>query len=169
MGFETIIYRVQRLLGLVEVKEEPSTGQIAPYWCVAANVVTERPYGQDGEERRPGTKHFKPGAKVYVIDAYWGMGGERVVAVGHHRGSKRYVTITMAAKHLTNWRVELTYSPHIIDEMKKRGDLGKFEPNSVDGKNKAEAIAAALRNYGPSSQPFTSHGKAPDRETPPKQ
>nr|GFD56498.1 hypothetical protein [Tanacetum cinerariifolium] len=38
------------------------------YWTAVANIVRERPYGPGGAEIRLGTKHFAPGAKVYIID-----------------------------------------------------------------------------------------------------
>lgn len=152
------ILRPSRLRNAELVAEgDVKKGQPA-YWCPVANVVLERPSGENVDETLSGTKHFKPGAKVYAIDAHWGMGGERVIVVGHHRGSKGYITITMATKYLTNWRAELTYSPHIIEELKKH-ELGKYEPNSLDGKFKAEQMASALSGYGPQSQPFTTRQK----------
>ena len=55
---------------------------------MVANVVHERPYGPEGAEIRRGTKHFAPGAKVYVFSFFWGMGGEQVTVIGRHRKSK---------------------------------------------------------------------------------
>jgi hypothetical protein len=41
---------------------------VGPIWRPVANIVQERPYGPGGAETRRGTKHFQPGAKVYVTD-----------------------------------------------------------------------------------------------------
>ncbi len=90
---------------------------MSPVWCIAANVVMERPFGPGGEETRSGTKHFAPGAKVCIVDFFWGMGGEDVTVVGHHRKSHRFITIVMRSKLLVNWRAELIYSPRIIKEV----------------------------------------------------
>lgn len=88
-------------------------GMTDPVWCVVANVVTERPYGPDGAERRVGTKHFRAGAKLHIIDAYSGM-CENVIAIGHHRGSNQYCRMVVSVRHLENFRVKLAYSPEVI-------------------------------------------------------
>ena len=41
------------------------------------------------------------------------MGGESVKVIGRHRKSHRFICLTMAAKHLANWRAELVYSPYV--------------------------------------------------------
>jgi len=78
-----------------------------PAWCVAANVIMERDYGPGGVEKRRGTKHFAPGAKVFVYDFFWGMGGESVTVMGRHRKSHRFIQLSMRATHLAtgaqNW------------------------------------------------------------------
>jgi len=84
-----------------------------PVWCVVANVITERPYGPDGAEIRSGTKHFRPGAKLYIIDAYSGM-SENVIVIGRHRGSNLYCRMVVPVWHLENFRVKLAYSPQVI-------------------------------------------------------
>lgn len=40
--------------------------------------------GPGGEEEHPGTRHLRGGAKVYVIDAFWGQ-CEAVTVIGQHR------------------------------------------------------------------------------------
>ena len=82
-------------------------------WCVVANVVTERRYGPDGTEFRSGTKHFRPGAKLHIIDAYAGT-CENVIAIGHHRGSNRYCRMVVSVRQLENFRVKLAYSPEVV-------------------------------------------------------
>ena len=86
-----------------------------PMWCVEANVVYERSYGPGGVEKRSGSKHFAPGAKVYVVDLY--TGGARVKVVGRHRVSHRYITTVVRSEWLVNWRAALIYSPHIISQI----------------------------------------------------
>lgn len=83
-------------------------------WCVVANVVPTRPYGQGGEDVRRGTKHFSPGTKVYIRHPFWGMGGESVEVVARHRGSKRFVVMTIRTSWLENFRAELAYSPKVL-------------------------------------------------------
>ena len=85
---------------------------------VRASVVQERPYGEGGLETRKGTKHFRPGAKVYVIDAHWGT-CDAVTIIGHHRSSGRYAKLDMSVKHLENFRLDRTYSPKVISLVKQ--------------------------------------------------
>lgn len=127
-----------------------------PVWCVAANVVRERPYGPGGGAVRRGTKHFAPGAKVFVFDFYWGMGGEQVTVVGRHRKSKRYITLTMRTAHLANWRAELVYSPHVIRQVLEYGEFAGLPRGGAESRARAERIAASYVAGGASSQPFVT-------------
>ena len=83
-------------------------------WLITANVVVERPYGPGGKETRHGTKHFRGGAKVYIIGGYGGM-GETLTVIGHHRSSGRYVKLDMLGRHLENFRMTICYSPKVIE------------------------------------------------------
>lgn len=113
-------------------------------WCVVANVVDEHPYGEDQEIQR-GTKHFAPGTKVYCFPALWGDGYEKIRVIGRHRGSKRFVTMVMASKWLTNWRVKLVYSPHIVSKMRRYWD------DSTKAKVQAETLVNSLKEIDKSS------------------
>ncbi len=131
-----------------------------PVWCVAANVVNERPYGPGGAEVRRGTRHFAPGAKVYVFHFFWGMGGEQVTVVGRHRKSRRFITLIMPAAHLANWRAELVYSPnvirHVLDDRQVAGEFARLPRGGPESRARAEEIAASYMKAGAVGQPFTT-------------
>jgi len=110
-----------------------------------SDVVEVRQYGPKGAETRCGTKHFKPGAKVYLVDAYWGMGAESVTVVGHHWRSRRLITLAMRSAHLTNWS---NLQPAYHSRLEKRGPFGKFGRGSDEGKRKAGEMVAILANTG---------------------
>lgn len=93
-------------------------------WCVVANVVDERPYGQE-QQIRNGTKHFSPGATVYCFPPLWGDGYEQIKVIGSHRTSHQYLTIIMPSKWLTNWRVKMVYRPAVIVKMPPHWDDSK--------------------------------------------
>lgn len=136
-----------------------------PVWCVVANVLHERPYGPGGVEKRRGTRQFAPGAKVYVFSYFWGEGGEVVTVVGRHRKSKRYITLSMKAIHLANWRAELVYSPHVIRQILHDGEFANLSRGGAESQALAERIAAMYRLGGAASQPYTTRvagGVAPD-------
>ncbi len=110
-----------------------------PLWCVVANVVGERPYGPGGAELRSGTKHFRPGAKLYIIDAYAGM-CDKVIAIGHHRGSNRYCTMVVSVRHLKNFRVKLAYSPEVIQLAKQHFATGSSAWSEQEARQMCEAF-----------------------------
>ncbi len=87
-------------------------------WTAVANIVRERPYGPGGTETRRGTKHFAPGAKVYIIDWYAGM-CERIIVVGQHRSAKDFVTLVIDVKLVENLRSKVCYHPGVIAKIKE--------------------------------------------------
>jgi hypothetical protein len=114
-------------------------GITEPIWCVVANVVTERPYGPDGAEIRSGTKHFRPGAKLHIIDTYGGM-CEYVIAIGHHRGSNRYSRMVVSVRHLENFRVKLAYSPQVIRLANERFATGRTAWSEEEARPMCKAL-----------------------------
>ncbi|MBD2768954.1 hypothetical protein IC235_13765 [Hymenobacter sp. BT664] len=88
------------------------------YWTAVANIIRERPYGSGGADIRRGTKHFAPGAKVYIIDWYAGM-CERIIVVGLHRKSKKYIRLVIDVKLVENVRPKLCYTPAVIKKIKE--------------------------------------------------
>jgi hypothetical protein len=88
-------------------------------WCVVANVAMERTYGPGGEQKASGTKHFRPGAKVVCIYFYWNGPYTKVVVVGRHRVTNRYMKVVTRPRWLSNWRAELVYSPTVIRKMQQ--------------------------------------------------
>lgn len=110
---------------------EEVTGLDSPaVWCVVANIAREQRFGPSGNESRRGTKHFAPGAKVYCLPAHWGDGYEDIMVIGRHRATHRYVKMVLPAKRLTNWRVDLVYSPHVIAEL--QGDWDGTRASKTD-------------------------------------
>lgn len=127
-----------------------------PAWCVSANVVMERSYGPGGVEKRRGTKHFAPGAKVYVYDFFWGTAGERVTVMGRHRKSHRFIRLSMRAKDLANWRAELVYTPAVVKVIRENAEFGSLDAGSERAKRRAEEIAAQYIKDGALSQPYVT-------------
>lgn len=84
--------------------------ELEPIWTVIANVVQDRACGPGGLEKRPGTKHFSPGTKVYIIDWYAGM-YEYIIVVGLSRKPKRFIKVVLRADWVDNLRVKLCYDP----------------------------------------------------------
>jgi hypothetical protein len=142
--------------------EQLASGSLKPVWSVVANVVHERAYGPGGVEKRHGTKHFAPGAKVYVIYFHWGTAGERVTVAGHHRKSGRYIYINIAAKALANWRAELVYSPYVIRQTWEHGEMVRFGPESDLARQRAEEIVVGYTTRGAKTQPYVERLRSSD-------
>jgi len=127
--------------------------------------VAERRAGHGVVAIRRGTKHFAPGAKVYCLPPLWDAyhkcrGVDHIVVVGRHRRSHRYIALVMPTEWLTNWRVQLVYSPAVKRRMvhavwERRAWLGPTVANlragkliwdgSADSKARAEQRAAWMR------------------------
>jgi hypothetical protein len=122
-----------------ELRHIDSTTIVGPIWCPVANMGVERPYGPGGSEIKRGSRHFAPGAKLYCDRYLWGDGYEKIQVVGHHRASHRYVTMVVSSSWLTNWRLELAYSPHVIREFWPRWD------GTVDGRQRAQETVDMMR------------------------
>lgn len=136
---------------------DPAEARPPGVWCIVANVRISRRVGPGGAELRSGTKHFAPGAKVYVIAAYWGRGAETVTVVGRHRKSHRYLTISLQSAYLTNWRVELIYSPTVLEQARVGVPEGASSTSSQDRERVDTWVAPLARDQVP--QPFTTRSR----------
>lgn len=87
-------------------------------WCLVGNITDAHEFGESGEIRM-GTKHFQPGAKVYLAPPNWGDGYEMVVAIGCPRKRKRYIEIIIRSDHVGNFRLKKVYSPFLLEMMDK--------------------------------------------------
>lgn len=128
-----------------EENEKP-TSESESVWCVAANVVDSHPMGLNGEQPKRGTKHFVPGAKVYLAGGHWGMGGEVVMVIGRHRGSPHYIALNMQSKNLTNWRATLLYRPFLLHKLRDAYPNEKWD-GSEASRQKAERLAQSFNDW----------------------
>ncbi|WP_330334198.1 hypothetical protein OHS33_33640 [Streptomyces sp. NBC_00536] len=92
-----------------------SGGQPEPVWLVAANVVWWRRYGAGGQQLRRGTKSFRGGAKVYVMDSHWGPGSEQSTVIGRERNTGRWIVIDMATRNLHSFRPRYVHTPRVLE------------------------------------------------------
>jgi hypothetical protein len=127
-------------------------------WAVVGNVKLTCQKGPGGAEERNGTKHFRGGAKVYVIDAFWGM-CDAVTVIGQHRKSRRFICLHMSSKHVEDLRPRLVYSPAVLSLMREHyASAGRSEP---PGKEYAERICDAVPRWQSSVSPdLTPHASS---------
>lgn len=109
-------------------------------WTAVANIVRERPYGPGGAEIRLGTKHFAPGAKVYIIGWFPGT-CERITVVGLHRKAKQLIAIVIDVKLVENLRAKVCYVPAVIAKIK---DYHQTEDLSILTQEFADTLCKTL-------------------------
>ncbi len=102
---------------------EPPDEAEASQCCLVGNIVAERPFGEGGVETREGTKHFSPGTKVYAYPAQWGDGYEKILVIGKHRGSTKFVSMVIRSTWVTNWRAKVVYHPEVLRRLRERSPL----------------------------------------------
>ncbi|MFB7210005.1 hypothetical protein [Streptomyces sp. NPDC056255] len=130
------------------------SGAPEPAWLVAANVVLWRRYGDLGQELRPGTKAYRGGAKVYVIDTYPGMGHQQLTTVGHGRHTGHWITIDTGTRHLHTFRAQLVYAPAVLKRRDGRG---------AGTREEAEELAALLERIAREERHAHHAAPHPDR------
>jgi hypothetical protein len=86
--------------------------------CVVANIIDKHLWGEQKELRR-GTKHFVPGAKLYCVLMYGGMGHEHIMVLGKPRKSFRMIEVVMRRSYIKNFRIQKVYSKRIIEFLQK--------------------------------------------------
>ncbi len=100
---------------------EQNNIELKPVWTVVANIVNERHFGPGGQKIKIGTKHFRPGAKVYIVDWYAGM-CEDIIVVGIARKPRRFIKVVIRANWVENLRIKLCYEPKALEKIYKHFD-----------------------------------------------
>lgn len=85
-------------------------------WCLVGNIVEEHEFGEE-HVIKYGTKHFRPGAKVYINLVYGGMGHENILVIGVPRHSKKYIEIVISRKYVCNFRIQKVFKPAVLKMM----------------------------------------------------
>jgi len=128
-------------------------------WAAIANVKKVCHKGPSGEEEHNGTTHFRGGARVYVIDAFWGL-CNAVTVIGQHRKSRKWMCLNMPARHIENLRLKLVYSPGVQALMREHYVAsGRTE---IPGREYAEDICKKVPRWhaGPAEPAAAPDGGA---------
>lgn len=129
------------------------TGE-GPVWCAVATMGAERLFGyRDATETRAGTRHFAPGARLYLCyivnygQTRRGSDDYDIEVVGRHRATRRFVRLIVRASWLENWRVDLVYSPSAIRLLQPYWD------GTESSKAEAAYRVASLKPFDRSATP----------------
>lgn len=85
-------------------------------WCLVGNIVKTHEYGED-HEIKTGSRHFAPGAKVYMAPVQWGDGYERITVIGKPRKRRNYVEVIMRSELIENLRMQKVFTPAVLKKM----------------------------------------------------
>lgn len=88
-------------------------------WCIVGNIVDDHFYGEQ-KEVKSGTKHFRPGAKVYCIPEFGGMAHETIRVIGKPRGSIRMINVIIPTKRIKNFRLQKVYSDSLFEKISEQ-------------------------------------------------
>jgi hypothetical protein len=157
-------FRLFHELKMSFFRREPAP---ASAWCLVGNIAENTSHGEGGSDKQIGTKHFSPRTKVYCLPPQWGDGYEDIKVIGRHRGSKQFVTLTMPARHVTNWRAKVVYDPEVLRRLAEHGNYHWESRQAVEettvmlqtrerlGKNCTSAnIEAAIKDYTRARRPW---------------
>lgn len=105
-------------------------------WCIVGNIVGDHFYGEQ-KEIKSGTKHFRPGAKVYCIPEFGGMAHETMRVIGKPRGSKGLINVIIQTKRIKNFRLQKVYSDSLFEKISK---LSPYRVNNTYRLSKKELV-----------------------------
>jgi hypothetical protein len=89
-----------------------------PPWGVVGNVRPEA----YGNATSPGTKHFRAGALIWIADRHW---HDRVMMLGRHRGSLRWIEIRDERARLTNFRAKQAFHPWVAARLRQHPPIAQ--------------------------------------------
>jgi len=114
-------------------------------WCIVGNIVGEHFYGEH-KEIKSGTKHFRPGAKVYCIPEFGGIAHESIPVIGKPRGSRAMINIVIPTKRIKNFRLQKVYSNSLFDKISEQSiyRVNKSYRLSI---NELQDIMTVLKTY----------------------
>jgi hypothetical protein len=103
------------LMNDIDLNAESEAGKEFRYLLVG-NIIGQHCYGETKQVKN-GTKHFRPGAKVYLFPHYGGMGHQNIPVYGLPRKSGRKIEIVIRAVLIKNVRVSKTFDPKMIEKV----------------------------------------------------
>lgn len=104
---------------------EENNKEIKFRYLLVGNIIDKHFYGEN-KEIRSGTKHFRAGAKIYLIPEYGGMGHESIPVIGLPRKKRKKIEVTINSKMIKNVRVKKTYNSKLIERIKENHFYSHF-------------------------------------------
>ena len=125
--------------------ETPAIVEGEYLWCIVGNIVDKRTTGEE-KEIKHGTKHFRPGAKVYCIPEFGGVAHEIMRVIGQPRKSNKMINIIIRTKNIKNFRLQKVYSPTLFDQI-SRQSMYRVSNNYALSRENLETISIIISRY----------------------
>lgn len=100
-------------------------------WCVCANISDHLRGGPDPDKFYQGTRTFSPGTKVYLGEAYWGMGAQDMHVIGLRRVSRKWVNCVIRTDVLEHLRVTAVDSQTSWERLERLGAKHFADPKDA--------------------------------------
>jgi hypothetical protein len=85
-------------------------------FILIGNIIGKHYYGEN-KEIKSGTKHFRAGAKVYLLPEYGGNGHTDIPVYGLPRKSRKKIHVVIRGSMIKNVRVKKTFDPKLIEKI----------------------------------------------------
>jgi hypothetical protein len=85
---------------------------------LVGNIIDKHYYGVT-KAIKSGSKHFRAGAKVYLLPEYGGMGHENMPVYGLPRKCSRKIKIVIRSIMIKNVRIKKVFDPKIVEMVEK--------------------------------------------------
>lgn len=99
-------------------------------YILVGNIIDKHRYGEN-KKIRSGTKHFRAGAKVYLLPEYGGNGHTHIPVYGLPRKSRKKIHIVIRSSMIKNVRVKKTFDPKLIEKIDDNFFYDNFDNNET--------------------------------------
>lgn len=114
-------------------------------YILVGNIIDKHYYGEN-KEIKSGTKHFRAGAKVYLLPEYGGNGHKDIPVYGLPRKSHKKIHIVIRGSMIKNVRVNKTFDPQLIEKIDDNFFYDYFDNNETGLQGFADSMNEYQKN-----------------------
>lgn len=114
-------------------------------YILVGNIIDKHYYGENNEIKS-GTKHFRAGAKVYLLPEYGGNGHTDIPVYGLPRKRRKKIHIVIRGNMIKRVRVKKTFDPKLIAKIDDNFFYDRFDNDETGLQGFADAINEYRKN-----------------------
>lgn len=107
---------IEKISNWINPKKENDLYDREFEFFIVGNIIDEHFLGEEKVIKK-GSKHFRPGAKVYCMPEFGGIAHESIRVYGKPRKQKRLINIIINTRLIKNFRIQKVYKPKIKSEI----------------------------------------------------